>query len=195
MKRILITTLAALLVAGCANMPPEVESLLRQAYERAVEHARKRQASQAPATDPQQVERPAGQSADTAPASAEKLVFRFGGFRGASALEDPATQIGSVRMSRSGMSYKWTKGDLSNWGLAREKADALACAFYWSESEKAWIGGKFDWISTSRTTRDFKNIDEGYHGWDAKAFWEAPRRAFCIVSEDGRVRTNLEVAQ
>ncbi len=189
MKKAFITILAALLLAGCTTLPPEAEALLRAAYERAVEYAQKRQAAEPEAAEPEAGTEPGRQD------SAETLVFRYGGFKGGNALEDPATQIGAVKMSRSGMSYKWTKGDLGNWGLAHTQTDALACAFFWSDKEQAWIGGKFDWISTSRTTRDFKNIDDGYNGWRASEFWSAPRRAFCIVSKDGRVRTNLEVAQ
>lgn len=125
-------------------------------------------------------------------AAAGRLVFRFGGFDGSRAAEDPATQIGSLHISRSKLSYRWTAGSLRNWGLADSQADgALACAFYWSPSDGAWIGGKFDWISTSRTTRDWNNLNGGYHGWNADAFWAAPKRAFCIISKDGRRRTNL----
>lgn len=134
-----------------------------------------------------------GQSAKPAASGgAPALMFKWGGFHGENAVEDPAVQIGSVRMSRSGMSYKWTKGSLRNWGLADGDAGALACAFYWDDSSESWVGGKFDWISTSRTTRDFKNInDEHYGGWNPDLFWRAKRRAFCIVSKDGRKRTNL----
>ena len=89
------------------------------------------------------------------------------------------------------MSYAWAKGDLGNWGLARTDAGALACAFYWSDEEQAWIGGKFDWISTSRLTRSWENVRERYNGWDPDAFFAAKRHAFCIVSKDGRKRTNL----
>lgn len=66
---------------------------------------------------------------------------------------------------------------------------SISAAFYWDGSR--WVGGKFDGISTSRTTRDFKNIKDGYGGWDWAAFSGARRRAFCIVSKDGRKRTNL----
>ena len=114
----------------------------------------------------------------------ERLVFRYGGFQGGNAVEDPATQIADVKMSKSGLSYRWAKGGCENFG-AKDRGDCdhtLACAFFWSEKEQAWIGGKFDWISTSRTTRDFKNLDGDYGGWDAGAFWGAPRRAFCIAS-------------
>lgn len=121
--------------------------------------------------------------------SAPRMDWRFGGFDGLRAVEDERVQIGSVKMGRDRMTYKFTRGDLSAWGLSREDAGAIAAAFYW-DGEK-WVGGKFDWISTSRTSRDWKNIRAGYHGWDPAAFFAASRRAFCIVSRDGKRRTNL----
>lgn len=117
------------------------------------------------------------------------LVWRYGGFDGSKSVEDANTQIKDLHMSKTGMSYKWAKGNLRNWGVTPDtEAGALACAFYWDG--KQWIGGKFDHISTSRLTRDFNNLD-GYNGWKREPFFSASKRAFCIVSEDGRKRTNL----
>lgn len=129
-----------------------------------------------------------------APAAAQealRLDWRFGGFKGGGAVEDGATQIASLKFSASGLSYKWAKGSLKNWGLADTAAGAIAAAFYWDSASASWIGGKFDWISTSRTTRDWANIRSRYNGWDPDAFFAAPRVAFCIVSADGKKRTNL----
>ena len=186
--------------SGCANLPADPAAraaavsnavdtatlLLDAAWEHWLKHH--------PQDDPA-----AAEAAAADPASAEAaatvagpvLDFRWGGFRGGGAVEDPATQIKDFRMDRNGMRYAWAKGDLSNWGLARESAGALICAFYWDEGEKKWIGGKFDWISSSRTTRDWKNIYAGYNGWQSAPFFAAARRAICIVSADGRQRTNL----
>lgn len=125
------------------------------------------------------------------PASSPVLLFRYGGFDGSKAAEDPATQIGSLKVSSSTLSYKWVKGNLGNWGLAKEDAGALACAFYQDPATDRWIGGKFEWVSTSRTSRGLNNIRDGYGGWDPNAFFSAKKHAFCIVSADGRRRTNL----
>ena len=65
----------------------------------------------------------------------------------------------------------------------------VAAIFFWDG--KKWIGGKFDWIDESRTTRDFKNIYGDYNGWSADAFFGAKRHAFCVVSADGKWRSNL----
>ena len=130
-----------------------------------------------------------GQSAGSA--APEPLVFKFGGFDGSKAVEDQNAQIKDLHMSKSGLSHKWAKGGCETLGsTSRTDCDhTLACAFYWDG--KQWIGGKFDWTSTSRTTRDFKNLNGGYKGWKPDLFWAASRRAFCIVSEDGKRRTNL----
>ncbi len=128
------------------------------------------------------------ESSSVVATDAPSIEWRYGGFDGSKAQEDPDTQISDLRIGSDGLSYKWAKGNLGNWGLARTDASAIAAAFWWDGSR--WIGGKFDWISTSRTTRDFKNIQEGYNGWNAQAFLNAKRRAFCIVSKDGKKRTN-----
>lgn len=184
--------------SGCANLPDgpaERAAAVSNAVSTAtllLDAARERWVKQHPQDDPATAEAAA---ADPAPAEAAAsaagplLDFRFGGFRGGGAAEDPATQIKGFRFSSSGMSYAWAKGDLGSWGLARDSAGAIACAFY--RDGDVWIGGKFDCISTSRTTRDWKNIRAGYNGWKPDAFFAAKKHAFCIVSADGRKRTNL----
>lgn len=122
---------------------------------------------------------------------APPIRWACGGFDGSRAKETPDAQVGGVRMDAKGMRYKWVKGGCEVLGAvsARDYSHTVACAFYWDGA--AWVGGKFDWISTSRTTRDFANIKDGYHGWNWRAFVDAERRAFCIVSADGKRRTNL----
>lgn len=133
----------------------------------------------------------AGPETDPAP-PAPAIDFRYGGFDGSKAAEDPNTQIGGLTVSKSGMRYKWTRGDLGNWGLGNTDAGALICAFYRDGSR--WVGGKFDWISTSRTTRGWENIEGRYNGWEPDKFFGADRVAVCICSKDGRRRTNLAEA-
>lgn len=193
---------AAIALAGCAStaqLPPGAVAFVTNSIQRAITQIEKTRERDAAAEDPI----PDGEvpedmddqdPATPMPASdvaGSHLVFRYGGFNGSKATEDPATQIGAFQFSSSGMSYKWTAGDLGNWGLAHTDAGALACAFYWSDKEQAWIGGKFDWISSSRLTRSWENVRERYNGWDPDAFFSAKRHAFCIVSRDGRKRTNL----
>lgn len=121
-----------------------------------------------------------------------QLSWNWGGFKGGSAQLDAKARIFNLSVKSSGMSYKWMQGGCENLGAAnREDAACLACLFCLIGGK--WIGGKFDWISTSRTSRDFKNIGEGYSGWDKQAISKAAKYAFVIVSKDGKRRTNVIV--
>ena len=120
------------------------------------------------------------------------LDWCYGGFNGGSAQLDGKARIMGLRVSASGMSYSWISGGCENLGAAsNEDAACLACLFCLIGGK--WRGGKFDWISTSRTTRDFKNIAEAYNGWDREAVGKADKFAFVICSRDGKRRTNVIV--
>ena len=121
------------------------------------------------------------------------LKWTFGGFRGERAVLD-VPRIGSLAFNGvRGLSYRWIGRTLDAWGLSHSQAGALACLFV-QRADGSWIGGKFDWISTSRTTRDFKNIFAGYAGWDLIGVPNPCRAAFVIVSSDGRLRSNVIAA-
>lgn len=198
--------LAALLCGGCTTDPATGDVTVRvpaaaveaatNAAARAViaiREANERGKSGAPASMPEGEPATSPPAVETAPAPA--LVFRFGGFDGSRAKEVAGCRIGSFWMDRDAMSYKWVSGGCEALG-ASDRGDyshTVACAFYWDGS--LWIGGKFDWISSSRTTRSFENIHNGYGGWDAGAFFSAKRRAFCIVSADGKRRSNILVTE
>lgn len=116
------------------------------------------------------------------------LSWRFGGFNGADAsLSSP--RIASLSAKASGLSFKWQNG-LSSWGLADDDASAIAALFV-QLPDGSWIGGKFDWISTSRSSRDFKNIYEGYNGWSLSGLANPCPACFVVVSRDGKLRSNV----
>lgn len=119
------------------------------------------------------------------------LKWNMGGFNGSGALMHSGAVIGSLSVKSNGMSYKWVSGGCEQLGAADrgDHTKTLACLFY-KDAVGKWQGGKFDWISTSRTTRDFKNIDSGYNGWSPSAFASATEYAFVIVGTNGR-RTNV----
>lgn len=119
------------------------------------------------------------------------LVFCYGNFPANNAVEDSEVQIKDFRMDSRYIYYSWAKNDLSRWGYAYTEASALACAFFFDEESKTWKGGKFEWISTSRLSRDMTNLLTGYGGWDCKKFLAAKKHGFCIVSKDRSRRTNL----
>ena len=136
---------------------------------------------------PTQPDTPAADEADYS-----AFTWAYGGFNGArAALDKP--RIESLRMNgMSGLSYRWAGPNLSAWGIAHTDAAALACLFL-QRADGSWVGGKFDWISSSRTTRDFKNLG-GYNGWTLAGIPNPCRAAFVIVSADGRRRSNVITA-
>ena len=121
-----------------------------------------------------------------------ELAFVYGGFAGGNAKEDKDVQIANFQMNERQMSYVWKKNDLGKWGYApNDFSGTYACAFFFDEASKKWIGGKFDFISSSRLTRSWTNIKERYNGWNPNRFFSAQKHGFCIVSCDGTKRTNL----
>lgn len=132
-----------------------------------------------------------GSAGESASSSSVVLDFKYGGFKGGKAVELHGCKIESLKVTSDKLSYKWVSGGCEALG-ASDKSDyskTVACAFFWDGSK--WVGGKFDWISTSRTSRSFENIKDGYHGWDAGAFFAAKKHGFCIVSADGKRRSNF----
>lgn len=118
------------------------------------------------------------------------LQWSYGGFKGGGAKLAAKPRIYNLSVSSSGMSYKWMQGGCTDLGASSSTdASCLACLFVLVGGK--WQGGKFDWISTSRLTRDFKNISEGYNGWPKDSIGKAEKYAFVIVSKDGKSRTNV----
>ena len=117
------------------------------------------------------------------------LNWVYGGFKGGDARMEDVT-IGNLKMKSDGMSFKWVK-DLSAWGISNDDASqALACLFVMNMNGE-WVGGKFDWISSSRSTRDFKNIYGEYEGWSLEDVPNPCPAAFVVVSKDGKKRSNV----
>lgn len=195
----LIVALMSLHMAvGCKSLVDLADDPSVQAeFERAVARIREALADD-PASVPGVPSVPAPEDTPTDPSAPStsdavpysSLTWSMGGFRGAGALQHSGAVIGSLSVKSNGMSYRWVSGGCETLG-ASDKGDhtkTLACLFYKDPAGK-WQGGKFDWISTSRTTRDFKNIHDGYNGWSPSAF-AATEYAFVIVGTNGR-RTNV----
>ena len=120
------------------------------------------------------------------------LDWCWGGIKGGGAQLVDGCRIGSLRVTSSGLSYKWEQGGCEKLGAASKTEASCVAALFCRISGK-WVGGKFDWISTSRTSRDFKNISSGYSGWDKSAVSKADAFAFVIVSGDGSRRSTVAV--
>ena len=116
------------------------------------------------------------------------LKWTFGGIKAGGARQSGA-QISGLHMSKGGLSFKWVK-DLSCWGLSKGDASAYACLFV-QKSDGSWVGGKFDWISSSRSTRDFINVNGHYNGWSLAGVPNPCNAAFVVVSKDKKKRSNV----
>lgn len=128
---------------------------------------------------------PAG-GADSIPFSA--LSWSYGHFGGGRAqLSSP--QLANLRCSGNTLSYSWVKG-LSGWGLSNGEAGAIAAAFV-QKADGSWVGGKFDWVSTSRTSRGLENVLAGYDGWSLAGVPNPCQICFVVVDVSGRRRSNV----
>lgn len=136
---------------------------------------------------------PESAAADSVPFSA--LQWCWGGFNGAGAQAVAGCRIAGLSVQSHGMSYKWEAGGCETLGASSRSDAACIAALFVRDAKGAWRGGKFDWISTGRTTRDFANIETGYGGWPTTAINNASAYAFVIVSEDGRRRSNTIVQE
>lgn len=187
----------ALLLAGCGTPPDwtvaEISgtNAIHRAMGKTTEIA---QGEGVPA--PAQAEDVPGTADSASPASSDAVDFaslnwRWGGFNGSKAKLAEGAEIGSLKVSADGMSYKWIKGGCEQLDKNCSHSNpCCTCALFCLVDGK-WIGGKWEHISTDRTTRDFKNVKEGYGGWDASALGKATAYAFVIVSDDGKKRTNV----
>jgi len=142
-------------------------------------------------------EKPSGAGASDAADAVEfsSLDWCWGGVKGGGAQLVDGCRIGSLRVTSSGLSYAWEQGGCERLGATSREdySQTLACLFV--RIGGRWQGGKVDWVSTSRTSRDFKNIAAGYNGWDKGAVGKADAFAFVIVGGDGKRRTNVIVQE
>ena len=176
----------AVLASGCESVEDALDHL---AGAHTTPHAEIVLEEVDPATPPA-LDTSAQTSPDAVPFSS--LQWHFGGVNGKGAALADGCRIADLRVSPSGLSYKWKSGGCETLG-ASGKTDAsktLACLFC-REGSGDWKGGKFDYVSTSRTTRDFKNIKDGYQNWPVFSIESATEYAFVIVSTDGRKRSNV----
>lgn len=199
------------LSAGCAGvpeeMPPGAYDFITNSVQRAVSAAEKAAEEYSRRDDGAgQTEDPAttstgeheehgegAQASSDSPKSPSSpvLVFRYGGFDGSTAKEDARCVLGSPKITKDKISYKWESGIPSDWKrfTTSKGPMVVACAFYWDDGK--WVGGKMDWTDEARTVRDATHIHDGYNGWQSAGWDSASRRAFCVASADGKFRSNL----
>ena len=94
------------------------------------------------------------------------------------------------KINKNGLSFSWISGSCESLGPTKGKSDAACHARLWVKIGGSWSGGKFDWISTSRTSRDFKNIYSGYNGWSSSMLSKASEFGFDIYHPGTKKKTN-----
>ena len=199
-QRIAGTDAIAANTAGLADRVGVLEDQARLTYGLVGAIARAQGITATDARDWAAAQDPAPPEEEEKPADADnpdavdfgKLAWKVGGkdCHGAK-LDSP--RLSRLKASAKGISYKWDTG-LSGWGLSNAEAGALACLFV-ERSDGAIVGGKFDWVSTSRASRGFENIFAGYNGWSLEGVPNPCRIYYVVVSSDGRKRSNIVSAE
>ena len=116
------------------------------------------------------------------------LSWRYGGVSGGG-YQQSGVEISHLKTGRNDLSFKYNK-DLSAWGYGHGDASAYACMFVQTTSG-SWVGGKFDWISSSRSSRDLKNVTSGYEGWSLANVPNPCNVAFVILDSKSKRRSNV----
>ena len=117
------------------------------------------------------------------------LKWTFGGKPNGSGARNGGVVISGARFSSRGVSFTYNH-DLSAWGYSSGALGGVACLFV-QKTNGQWVGGKFDWISSSRRSRGFENVFGGYAGWSLEGVPNPCAAAFVIVSPDGKRRSNV----
>ena len=112
-----------------------------------------------------------------------------GGFNGSGAVFDRVT-LSNLTCDGNNVRYRFDVG-LNVWGLGHTEAGAI-CAVFIERPNGVWEGGKFDWVSTSRASRELKHLKD-YNGWN-ESLPVRGRVAFVIFSADGKRRSNVVIS-
>ena len=117
------------------------------------------------------------------------LDFCWGGFNKKTA--KVAANIKNLSVKSDGFTYEWAAGGCESLGAENSTDASKTLSCFFCKIDGKWKGGKHDYISTSRKSRDFKNIRDGYNGWDKGAIEKSTEYALVIVSIPKSLRTNV----
>lgn len=118
------------------------------------------------------------------------LDWRWGNFKGAKASLSSA-RIKSLKVGSGSLSYAWERGSCSDLDAACSHSNPCCTCALFCRVDGKWVGGKFEHISTDRTSRGLGNVQEGYGGWDPSALSRADAYAFVILDDGAKRRTNV----
>lgn len=188
----------ALLLSGCESSDDSSGAYWSTKSASTPAPATTTQTATTPAATSRQTEEaaPAASVADDGTGAEDEVPFgslswTYGGFRGSGAAKTSAS-ISGLHAGSGSMSYRWSSGGCETLGASsRDDFNSTIACFFVQNGEGRWVGGKFDFISTSRTSRGFENIYGGYGGWTLAGVPNPCPCAFVIVSSNGKKRTNV----
>lgn len=186
---IFVGCIFALSLMGCKNIPGGItNALVDAAMDELDAHADKwiAKLSKLPTNTVAGTSTTANGASDAVAFSA--LSWEYGGFNGGGALLD-SPRLSGCTFSGRRIAYRYDI-DLAGWGLGNDDAGAV-CAVFFKVGGK-WVGGKFDWVSSSRKFRDIDHVKD-YRNWPALGI-SIPHTgevAYVIVSADGKRRSNV----
>lgn len=134
-----------------------------------------------------------GSSSASDQVSFGSLQWVYGGINGAGASHS-GVSISSMSISgppseNGNVSWKYNS-NLSAWGVSFDDHTKAYFCFFVKERDGVWRGGKLDWISSSRSSRNFHNISGKYLGWRMNA--NSPAQvAMLILHTDCKRRSNV----
>ncbi len=118
------------------------------------------------------------------------LKWSYGGVSGRGYAAS-GVSISGLRVSGRNLSFRYNT-NLSAWGYSTDAVGGYACLFVQKE-DGSWVGGKFDWISSSRSSRGLENVFGGYGGWNLKGVPNPCPAAFVILDANKKRRSNVIV--
>ena len=116
------------------------------------------------------------------------LKWTYGGISGRG-YGASGVSISGLRISGRSLSFHYGT-NLSAWGYSKDAIGGYACLFVQKE-DGSWVGGKFDWISSSRSSRGLENVFGGYSGWTLNGVPNPCQTAFVILDASKKRRSNV----
>lgn len=197
MKKIIPFVLAVLLVAsGCTTPFGDISSEQAQIlFDKAMIalHDKIEKGEVPPIPEPTPPEKPGDPVVNAADdVNYGSLVWDYGGFNGKGSIIHESVRISNLTFNKNNLYYKWVSGGCEELG-ASSSGDygATICAVFFKENDGVWRGGKFDWVSTSRTSRGLENVHDGYNEWTLSRVPARADACFVIVSVKTGRRTNV----
>lgn len=124
----------------------------------------------------------------------QEISWVYGGYDGSKTVEIDKTMIKDLVLSRKSLSYSWaipeSEAIIYLGSKKYDTADLYAC-FFVANNNNEIVGGKFEWISISRKSRDLENIFTRYNGWNLANVPSTTKAYFCIVNPNTGKRTNF----